>query len=137
MLALDDLNSVYINLIKAAGNWFNLGLDLGLGHDTLNDMKDDYHRNKDCLREMLAARLKTGPLTYSEICQSLRAPTVGRNDVAEAIEETCTGMNSHEANLDHTIIMSTYCMYPFLGVYIHPCFNSVVNSGCKYVWVYM
>ncbi len=52
------------------------------------------------LREMLAARLKTGPLTYSDICQSLRAPTVARNDVAEAIEEACTGMNSHEANLD-------------------------------------
>ena len=103
ILTLGDLNSVYKNLIKAAGNWVNLGLDLGLGNGTLDDIKDDYHRNKDCLREMIAARLKTGPLTYSEICQSLRAPTVGRNDVAEAIEEACTGMNSHEANLDHHI----------------------------------
>ena len=93
ILMLSDLNSVYKNLIIAAGNWVNLGLDLGLGHGTLDDIKDDYHRNKDCLREMLAVRLKTGPLTYFEICQSLRAPSVDRNDVAEAIEEACTGMN--------------------------------------------
>ncbi|XP_064401374.1 uncharacterized protein LOC135347346 isoform X2 [Halichondria panicea] len=89
ILTLGDLNSVYKNLIKAAGNWKDLGLDLGLGNGTLDDIKDDYHRNKDCLREMIAARLKTGPLTYSDICRSLRAPTVDRNDVAEAIEEAC------------------------------------------------
>ena len=100
ILTLDDLNSVYKNLIKAAGNWFNLGLDLGLGFDTLNNIRDKHRDNQIRLCEVLAARLKTGPLTYSEICQSLRAPTVERNDVAEAIEEACTGMNSHEANLD-------------------------------------
>ncbi len=93
---LSDLQSVYVKLIQAARNWLDLGLALGLGHDTLSNIKDDYHGNKDCLREMIAARLKTGPLTYSEICQSLRSPTVERNDVAEAIEKECTGMNSDE-----------------------------------------
>ncbi len=99
---LSDLQSVYEKVIKAARNWFNLGLALDLDYDTLNDIKDDYHRNKDCLREMIAARLKTGPpLTYSDICQSLRAPTVDRNDVAVAIEEACAcaGMNNDEPNL--------------------------------------
>ena len=96
---LSDLQSVYEKLIQAAGNWLNLGLALGLDHGTLSNIKDDYHGNKDCLREMISARLKTGPLSYSDICQSLRSPTVNRNDVAEAIEEACTGMNSHEANL--------------------------------------
>ncbi|XP_064401196.1 uncharacterized protein LOC135347242 isoform X2 [Halichondria panicea] len=90
ILTLDDLNSVYKNLIKAVGNWFNLGLDLGLGFDTLNNISDKHRDNQIRLCEVLAARLKTGPLTYSEICQSLRAPTVERNDVAEAIEEACT-----------------------------------------------
>ena len=90
---LSDLQSVYEKLIQAAGNWLDLGLALGLGHDALSNIKDDYHRNKDCLREMLAVRLKTGPLTYSEICQSLRASTVDRNDVAEAIEKKCTGIH--------------------------------------------
>ncbi len=113
-LALNDLNSVYKNLIKAAGDWLDLGLDLGLDPGTLKNIKDDYHRNKDCLREMLAARLKTGPLTYSDICQSLRSPTVDRNDVAVAIEEAYTGMNSHEAitpttlyNHKHFIMFTT------------------------------
>ncbi len=91
-LTLDELNSVYKNLIKAAGNWFNLGLDLGIGFDILNNISDKHRDNENCLREMLAVRLKTSTLTYSEICQSLRAPTVGRNDVAEAIEKECTGI---------------------------------------------
>ncbi len=95
-------------MIKAAKNWFNLGLALDLDHDTLDNIKDDYHRNKDCLREMLAARLKTGPLTYSEICQSLRAPTVERNDVAEAIEEECAGMNSDKATSTTLYIIMEY-----------------------------
>ncbi len=95
ILILSDLQSVYEKVIKAAKNWLDLGLTLDLDHDTLDNIKDDCHRNKDCLREMLAARLKTGPLTYSEICSGLRAPTVERNDVAEAIEKACTGMNSN------------------------------------------
>ncbi len=106
ILTLDDLNSVYKNLIKAAGNWLNLGLDLGLGFDTLNNISQKHHDNQTSLREMLAARLKTATLTYSELCQSLRAPTVERNDVAEAIEEACAGMNSDKANSDHTISIS-------------------------------
>ncbi len=97
ILTLADLNSVYKNLIKAAGNWKDLGLALGLGHPTLDDIEHDYHRNKDCLREMLATRLKTGPLTYSEICQSLREPTVRQDALADAIKEEFTGVNSHEA----------------------------------------
>ena len=98
ILTIDDLNSVYEKLIKAAKNWFCLGLSLNLDHDTLEDIKHDNHdKNKDCLLEMLAVRLNTGPLTYSELCQSLRAPTVRRDAIAEAIEEECTGMNSDEA----------------------------------------
>ncbi len=79
-------------MIKAAGNWFNLGLALGVSYDTLNNISDKHRDNQTYLREMLAARLKAATLTYSEICQSLRAPTVERNDIAEAIKEACTGM---------------------------------------------
>ncbi len=91
-LTLNDLNSVYKNLIKAAGNWFDLGLDLGLDFDTLDNISQKHRDNETCLRDMLAARLKTGPLTYSDICQSLRAPTVKRDAIADAIEEACTGI---------------------------------------------
>ncbi len=109
ILTIDDLNSVYEKLIEAAGNWLDLGLSLGLGHGTLSNIKDEHRdKNQTCLREMLAVRLKTGPLTYSDICRSLRARTVARNDVAEAIEEACTGMNSHQANLDHTITVDRH-----------------------------
>ncbi|XP_064401384.1 uncharacterized protein LOC135347354 isoform X2 [Halichondria panicea] len=90
ILTSNDLKSVYKNLIKAAGNWFDLGLDLGLGVDILSNIRDEHRDNQTCLREMLTARIKTGHLTYSEICRSLRESTVNRNDVAEAIEEACT-----------------------------------------------
>ncbi len=98
ILMLSDLHLIFEKVIKAAEKWLNLGLALGLDKDTLSNIEHDYRRNDVCLREMLTVRLNTGPpLTYSEICQSLRARTVARNDVAKAIEETCTGMNSHEA----------------------------------------
>ena len=101
ILTLDDLSPVYDKLIKAAVKWFNLGLKLEVSPDTLINIRDECRdKNHICLREMLIDRLNTATLTYSEICQSLRSPTVGRNDVAEAIEEACKGMNSHEANLD-------------------------------------
>ncbi len=105
ILTIDDLNSVYEKLIEAAENWLDLGLALGLGHSTLSNIKGEHRdKNQTCLREMLAVRLKTGPpLTYSDICRSLRARTVKRNDVAVTIEMECTGMNSDEANLAHTI----------------------------------
>ena len=95
ILTIDDLRSVNNKLIKAAGKWKALGIALGLDHSTLNDIEDDYHKNKDCLCEMLAARLnKTDPLiTYSDICQSLREPIVRQDAIAKAIEEEFTGVN--------------------------------------------
>ena len=92
ILTIDDLNLVYQNLVRAAGKWFDLGLDLGLDFDTLDNIK--HQENQTNLREMIAARLHTGPLTYFDICQSLRTPTVNRNDVAEAIEKAFTGIAS-------------------------------------------
>ncbi len=94
ILTIDDLNSVYEKLIKAAGKWFNLGLKLKVGHDTLINIRDEYQDNETRLRETIIARLNTATLTYSEICQSLRAPIVRLDALAEAIEEACTGMNS-------------------------------------------
>ncbi|XP_064401312.1 uncharacterized protein LOC135347306 isoform X9 [Halichondria panicea] len=108
-LTIDDLSSVYGKLIPATKNWFNLGLTLGVSYDTLNNIGDKHRDDQTCLREILAARLKTGPLTYSEICQSLRAPIVERNEVAEAIEEACTGFKQHfeEAMKDGFVTLKT------------------------------
>ncbi len=87
-------------MIKAAGNWFDLALALGVSYDILRNIRDTHRDNQTCLLEMLTARLKTATLTYSEIYQSLR--TVGQNDVAEAIEEEYLGMSI----VDHTISIS-------------------------------
>ena len=93
------MNSVYEKLIEAAENWLDLGLALGLSYGALSNIKGEHRdKNQTCLREMLAVRLKTCSLTYSELCRSLRAPAVRRDAIAEVIEEECTGMNSDEAN---------------------------------------
>ncbi|XP_064401435.1 uncharacterized protein LOC135347394 isoform X2 [Halichondria panicea] len=90
ILTINDLPSVYEKLIKAAKKWFNLGLKLKVSPDTLDNISDEHRDNETCLRKMLAARLNIATLTYSEICQSLRAPTVRRDAIAKAIEEECT-----------------------------------------------
>ncbi len=99
ILTLDDLNSVYERVIQAAGNWLDLGLALRLGHDILGNIKDEYRdKNQTCLREMLAACLKTGTLNYSKICSGLKSSTVRQDAIAEAIKEEFRCMNSDEAN---------------------------------------
>ncbi|XP_064402940.1 uncharacterized protein LOC135348600 isoform X3 [Halichondria panicea] len=102
ILTLNDLSSVYEKLIKAARNWFDLGLVLKMSPDTLCDIRDRYRDNQTSLREMLTARLETATLTYSELCQSLRAPTVRRDAIAEAIEKECTVDNILRQKLSTT-----------------------------------
>ncbi len=86
------MSSVYEKLIKAAENWFDLGLALKVSPGTLHNIRDRYQGNKAGLREMLTARLETATLTYSELCQSLRAQTIKQYVLAEAIEKECTGI---------------------------------------------
>ena len=57
--------------------------------DTLNAIHIEHHGNPDrCLREMIAKRLESSvPLTWKDLCDSLRSTTVSRNDVATEIED--------------------------------------------------
>ena len=53
---------------------------------------------------MLAARLNTDPLTYFNICQSLRAPTVRQDAIAEAIKKEFTGINKNYSDEVNTLL---------------------------------
>ena len=88
-LTTADLSTVYEKLYSARTKWFNIGLLLNNDNTTLESIRV---RNRDdpdgCLREMLTRRLQAGgPLTWRNLCDSLRSPIVGRDDVAKEIEQ--------------------------------------------------
>ncbi len=83
----DDLSTLYERLFTARNEWCDIGLKLKLSIESLNEIELK-HNSKTCLRKMLEKQLKTvGPLSWREVCACLRFPTVGRNDVADIIEE--------------------------------------------------
>ena len=86
-LTADDLSTVYMKLYSARTRWFNIGILVKIDRTTLECIRV---RNRDdpdgCLREMLTHRLQAeGPLTWRDLCNCLRSPIVGRDDVAEEI----------------------------------------------------
>ena len=88
----DDLSAAYEKLYDARTKWREIGMQLKLDKDTLQciDSETESHdHNSKCLRKMLTHRLEAVqcPLTWEMLCDCLRANTVGRNDVAEKIEQ--------------------------------------------------
>ena len=69
-------------------------MTLGVDGNTLFAIDRKYPRDPDyCLRDMLAHCLRaTDSLTWGEVCKSLRHVTVGRNDVADEIEGSVSGI---------------------------------------------
>ncbi len=53
-LCIEGLQKVFSRLIKAAKDWFELGLALGIKVDTLEGIKSKENCDKARLREMLA-----------------------------------------------------------------------------------
>ena len=86
---MTDHHKVYESLFNARVKWHNLGGSLGLDYVTLRAIERKYHRDdQECLREMLAKRLQSdGLLSWSKLCDCLRSPTVGCNDIAASIEQ--------------------------------------------------
>lgn len=82
----EHLEDAYSKLFKARTEWFNIGLTLGVDGNTLTAIRQEHSSNHgDCLREMLARRIKsTESLTWGDLCKSLRHVTVGCSNVAEA-----------------------------------------------------
>ena len=89
---VDDLSTVYEKLHDACTKWHEIGMLLKVDKDTLQciESKTESHdHNSKCLRKMLTHHLEAAQysLTWKILCDCLRANTVGRNDVAEKIEQ--------------------------------------------------
>ena len=93
-------------MFKARTEWRNIGMTLGVDHNTLFAIDRKYSSDPDyCLREMLAHcldspdsltwahRIKaTDSLTWGHLCKTLRHDSVRRNDVADEIEGSVSGI---------------------------------------------
>ncbi len=87
-LCIDDLQDVFSPLIKAADDWVELGLALGIKNVTLKGIKSKEKCDKACLREMLTYWLESSPSrTWSVICNGLRSDTVKQDALADTIIE--------------------------------------------------
>ena len=88
LLSVDDLSIVFEKLFKARTKWFQIGMKLTMDIETLNSIAMKNQDNtENSLLKMLTHRLQAGgSLTWRDLCDCLRSPTVDRNDVAQKIE---------------------------------------------------
>ena len=93
MLTQEDTSTVYSKLLNARTKWFSIGQTLKVDIETLQSISDRHRDDPDkCLLEMIVYSLKAFSLTWRDLCDCLRSPTVARNDVAEEIESDLKGV---------------------------------------------
>ncbi len=83
---------IFSQVIKAAKDWFDLGLALGIEVDFLEYINRIENNDKACLRAMLTHWLRSSPSrTWSDICNGLRSDTVQQYVLADKIEQKYKG----------------------------------------------
>ncbi len=91
-LCIEYLHEIFSQLIKAAKDWFDIGLALGIQVDTLEGIDSNKSSDKARLREMLTHWLQSSSSrTWSDICNGLRSDTVQQNVLADTIQEKYKG----------------------------------------------
>ena len=87
-LTYDDFDVVRNELFKARTKWYEMGLTLKMDNETLRSIEIRHCNDPDkCLEEMIKRCLKGDSLSWEDLCDCLRAPTVRRNDLAEEISK--------------------------------------------------
>ncbi|XP_064401955.1 uncharacterized protein LOC135347813 isoform X3 [Halichondria panicea] len=96
-LCIEGLQDIFSLLIKAAKDWFELGLALGIKVNTLEGIKSKENCDKARLREMLTHWLRSSSSrTWSDICNGLRSDTVQQDVLADIVEEKYKGATPWE-----------------------------------------
>ena len=86
-ITLSDHQEVYEKLDKVSVQWRELGGALELDQGTLSAIEIQSPQEHS-LYGMLIKRLQSGgPLSWRVLCDCLRSPAVGRDDVAAEIEK--------------------------------------------------
>ena len=86
-LSEDSFAFLYERLHSICSKWYNFGLALGLQPATLNQISNDKREKcEDCLRESLLKLVQIRRLTWREIIEALKKPTVNESELATEIE---------------------------------------------------
>ena len=86
-LTSDDLQEVFEALYSITPNYVPFGMKLNVDLNTIKVIERQYSTPYDCFLEILDFRLKqVPPLTWHDIVQALRSPTVQQHDLARTIE---------------------------------------------------
>lgn len=72
----NDLADLQNFLIKLSDKWFDIGIQLGVSIQKLQNIRKDYAIFDDGLREMLIVALKE-PLTWEMLSTALKSDVVG------------------------------------------------------------
>ena len=84
-LCINDLRKVRDFLFEARLKWYNLGLEVEVAIENLDEIDGMKLKDSDCLREMLKIRLKNAnnPLTWKMLADALRAKAINELELAE------------------------------------------------------
>ena len=81
-----SLSRVLSSISTLTGEWFNLGLALGLSNSTLNTIEHNNPRDaRRCLTEMVNDWLHNSQPSWRQLVSALRSPLVNRIDIANII----------------------------------------------------
>ena len=88
-LNVTDLSAVLEDVHDAHGNWYGIGLRLGLEQTVLQGIKKEYSNTKEMLCEMLGEWLKqvTPVPTWAALIGALQSKTVNEPSLAEHLIE--------------------------------------------------
>ena len=88
ILTVEHEDRVLPILVKAQDKYYYIGKGIGVSDEDRKVIEDRHLPDKvRCLDEILKRRIRQGRLTCSMLCQSLRGVLVGRDDVAQEIED--------------------------------------------------
>ena len=81
-------------LFDARSTWYHIGIVLNLDGGILSNISFGNENDLGkCLWDMLTHRLQAGgPLTWRDLCDSLRSPKVDRYDIAKDIDQWISTM---------------------------------------------
>ena len=98
----DDLREILEELSTKSSKWYNIGVQLKVDKDQLDNIQIKCSDPKDQLREMIDERLKkVTPLTWSDLAAALRSKTIGEERLAAEIEKK-HGISSNQPETQHS-----------------------------------
>ena len=88
-LNIDDLRELQERLFGVSNKWYDIGLQLRLNADTLDNIEGNSGSTQHCLREMLKKWLrKVNPYpTWKAVVDALKSVVVGEETLAQQLED--------------------------------------------------